>query len=152
MIYLLFSAAVHASIAILLLMTSGGSGAFDGDHNGSKRNGQESYVEIIPKPSDSEHSGRSGEGIGKKSKKPKKEEKCDHYYGGVGIQRSYTGETVTEVYKGYPADRAGIKVGDIVLNPQNVIRGEVGSTIRIVVYSNRTTTVYNLIREKICIK
>jgi PDZ domain len=38
---------------------------------------------------------------------------CPHTYEGIGIKRNFGG-MVTQVAKGWPADRAGIQVGDVI--------------------------------------
>lgn len=59
-------------------------------------------VELLPKE------GTYGLGI----------DRCPEGYEGIGIKRNFGG-LVTQVAKGYPADRAGIKVGDVI-TPWNI--------------------------------
>lgn len=149
----LISVLTHAILITILLMTGGiGNGNFDSNHNGSKLGGVDENNKIIPKPSEYTEITRAGDGYGKKSKKTKKDIKCERYYGGIGIQRSYAGDFITEVYPGYPADRVGMKPGDQILNHTEVIRGEVGTTVRIILKTKYGLLTYNLVREKICIE
>lgn len=149
----LISILTHVALIVILFITNGtGSGNFDSTHKGSKLNGIDENNKIIPKPSKYTDITRAGDGQGKKSKKNKKDVKCERYYGGIGIQRSYAGDFITEVYSGYPADRVGMKVGDQILNHTEVIRGEVGTTVRIILKTKSGILTYNLVREKICIE
>lgn len=149
----LISILTHASLIAILLITGGaGNGNFDRTNKGSKLGGVDENNKIVPKPSEYTEITRVGSGHGKKSKKTKKDVKCERYYGGIGIQRSYTGDFITEVYSGYPADRVGMKVGDQILNHTEVIRGEVGTTVRVILKNKSGILTYNLVREKICIE
>jgi carboxyl-terminal processing protease len=87
-------------------------------------------------------------------------------YGGIGsLVRSENDYTVvSEVYKGFPADQAGIKAGDILkkVDGQSLkglasdkvsekLKGEPGTPIKLTVERNGTESDYDLKREKIAI-
>lgn len=71
---------------------------------------------------------------------------CELWYGGIGIL-GYT--TVEQIYEGYPADRAGIQVGDFLITSEG-IRGEPGTKLELDVLRNNKRLHFTLIREKIC--
>ena len=73
---------------------------------------------------------------------------CPYTYGGIGIQ-SGAFDVISVVYEGYAADRAGLKVGDIILS-KGEIRGEPGTSIYIRVLRQGTYIDFTIIREKIC--
>ncbi len=87
-------------------------------------------------------------------------------YGGIGSMVRSNGEfvVITEVYKGFPADLAGIKVGDLLkkvdgtslrgLSTEKVsekLKGNPGTSITVTVERNEKETDYLLKREKIVI-
>ena len=86
---------------------------------------------------------------------------------GLGITIKYDGEysKVIEVNKGDPADKAGIKKGDLIVKIDNsdckgkygnditkLIRGKVGSKVLITVKRNDEIKEFTVIREDIDIK
>lgn len=97
----------------------------------------------------------------KKPQKPKKKSKpidkdCSGYewFGGVGIevlhdlQQDVT--VANKVFPGYPAHKAGMRSGDIVIN-FNDLRGPVGELIVVRAYRNGQYVEFDIIREKICV-
>jgi carboxyl-terminal processing protease len=85
-------------------------------------------------------------------------------YGGIGSMVRNSGDyvVISEVYKGYPADKAGIKPGDLLkkvdgfslkgLNTEMVsekLKGNPGTDINVTIERNGKDTDYNLKREKI---
>jgi carboxyl-terminal processing protease len=87
-------------------------------------------------------------------------------YGGIGsLVRSENDFTVvSEVYKGFPADQAGIKAGDVLkkVDGQSLkglasdkvserLKGEPGTAIKLTVERNGVESDYSLKREKIAI-
>jgi len=56
-----------------------------------------------------------------------------------------------EVHKGCPADLAGFKPGDLILNQNNQLRGEVGTEVSIdyITREGHSGTI-KVIRDKIC--
>ena len=83
------------------------------------------------------------------------ERKCPNkWYGGIGIINTFDGQNraiITSVPKGYPADKAGIQLGDELIDSCPQCIGEVGQDIDVQVRkSDGNITVYHLTREKIC--
>ncbi len=87
-------------------------------------------------------------------------------YGGVGSLVRGTGEyvTIVEVYRGFPADRSGIKPGDIIKKINGIsikgfstddvsdkLKGNPGSDIVITIERNGIESDYSMKREKIAI-
>jgi hypothetical protein len=77
---------------------------------------------------------------------------CDNWYGGIGIVQDILG-TITQVAPGYPAYRAGLKVGDVIFSYGNgPIRGEIGTEVIVIIVRNQETMTLTLVREKICVE
>lgn len=87
-------------------------------------------------------------------------------YGGIGsmVQKSGDYVTISEVYKGFPADLAGIKTGDLLKKVDGMslkgfttekvsekLKGNPGTEISITIERNGKETDYQLKREKIII-
>lgn len=83
---------------------------------------------------------------------PAAQESCTHWYGGIGIMSTIKNNNTQEVFDvspGYPADKAGIQVGDVI-TPSEEIRGEPGTVITIIVRRYGQELKLNITREKIC--
>lgn len=82
------------------------------------------------------------------------EHKCDEFYAGVGYTNTQNGVCkVVSVPRGYPADRAGMLPGDLVINPAGGEcpgRGPIGTTITITVMRGSQVHNFYMVREKIC--
>ena len=87
-------------------------------------------------------------------------------YGGIGSQVRSNGDyaVVTEIYKGFPADMAGIKAGDILKKVDDVslkglssesvsekLKGNPGTELKLTVERNGKDDNYTLKREKISV-
>jgi C-terminal processing protease CtpA/Prc len=96
---------------------------------GTKQQGGDSYEITIVE--------RSSEGEGKP---------CKYSYGGIGITGYPKIETV---HPGYPAEKIGIKVGDLVYSFED-IRGEPGTQVEIRIVSGNTERKVVVTRERIC--
>lgn len=87
-------------------------------------------------------------------------------YGGIGslIRQGGDYAVITEVYKGFPADLAGIKMGDVLKKIDGVsikgyttdrvsekLKGTAGTPIKITIERNGKESDYSLKREKIAI-
>lgn len=83
----------------------------------------------------------------------KEESPCedDMSFGGIGIQHDIRTMEIIDVPSGYPAALAGIRVGDILLNPQD-IRGEIGTPVTVYIGRGGELLTFQLIRDKICFK
>lgn len=75
-------------------------------------------------------------------------EPCDDWYGGIGIIQDFENE-ITYVAPGYPADNAGIRLGDVIVS-QGEIRGEPGTILELTIFRKKIKLTFKLIREKIC--
>ncbi len=74
---------------------------------------------------------------------------CDDWYGGIGVQTDYGG-IITYVGKGYPADRAGIKIGDHMREHFVGVRGEPGTQVDVTFTRDGVEFTKTFTREKIC--
>jgi carboxyl-terminal processing protease len=87
-------------------------------------------------------------------------------YGGIGslVRSSYDFTVITEVYKGFPADLAGIKPGDIIKKVNGVslkniptdkvsdkLKGDPGTPITLTVERNGKETDFQMKRERIAV-
>lgn len=82
----------------------------------------------------------------------KNQSKCLYSFGGIGVTFEGFGDrTISEIHKGYPAYRAGLRVGDRILNTGNV-RGPVGSQITITFEREGVIYDVDLVRDKICVE
>lgn len=158
---LALSATLHLLLLSLMFLSIalpkfglGKKGGSEQQQEQEKKKHQPNHVDILPKPSEPVEVSLveipRDKGPGKK-KKPKVE-KCEPSYGGIGIQISWYTGTITDVYKDYPADKADLRVGDVIQNFGSFeIMGEVGTEIDLVIVRNGEVIVKQLIREKICI-
>ncbi len=139
----LLSFVVHLSIISLLFLN------ISQQSNNKASGNVQDNIEIVEKDKESE-SNKGTDGILKQQEVVETKE-CSSYYGGIGILLSYRdGYYFAEkVYKGYPADNAGIMPGDLLEFNEDV-KGEVG-TLVIIQVTNQTDTKRIIIRrEKIC--
>ncbi len=75
------------------------------------------------------------------------------WYGGIGIQNNYNknGEQIAIIFSGYPADLAGLKVGDIITAiSDKEITGVVGTPITLKILRNGSYFDITIIRGKVC--
>jgi carboxyl-terminal processing protease len=87
-------------------------------------------------------------------------------YGGIGSQVRNNGEyaVITEVYRGFPADKVGIKPGDIMKKVDGIslkglstdkvsekLKGDPGTPILLTIERNGKETEYSLKRERISV-
>lgn len=117
-------------------------------------------VEIIdpPKKSD-EEAQKKAEEDGLLAAAPHLKDECPDFFGGIGITESYVPNgyndqargriVVMEVHHGYPAESAGILVGDELLNSTE-IRGEIGSKVTVLVNRRGQMISFEISRDKIC--
>ena len=166
----LFSLWLHAALFLALFVgdgtqtgnntVQGGSGSGSG-YDDSRIVPKLIEVELVEPP--------KSEGELQAQAKPKapsegiKECEGDNWFGGIGVQMlgfSHNAEEIGEVFPGYPAHKAGLKSGDMVLSvdgrPYNFgeIRGEPGTVVVITIFrpSTNETKTYTIVREKICTK
>ena len=76
------------------------------------------------------------------------------WYGGIGIQSRFggaLGDEVAIVYRGFPADLAGLTVGDIIYNVEGgEILGSPGTVVRMTIIRNGKYIQMNITRGKVC--
>ncbi len=161
---LAFIAAIAIHIGLFSLIHKGGS---DGDGGAGKK--QEAIkVKILDKPSEIIVKSKLVLPTNGNVHKPKEKEvppeqkvvehKCDESYDGIGIQFDYMSTQMCKiayVAKGYPADRAGILVGDLLLSDSKSDvdcpgRGKAGSMLTIQLIRNGQHLTKTMVREKIC--
>lgn len=84
----------------------------------------------------------------------------DRWFGGIGIQQDWQTGRVDKVFPGYPADKAGLQVGDMIQRVDGVadsmggkIRGTPGTTIVLEIFRPATMEYLTLTfkRDKICL-
>ncbi len=129
--YLGISVSLHAIFLIILgLPTCSGGDGCDGGQFKSK-NSPDSLT-IIPRSNG--HHGPT----------------CQKWYGGIGL--TTTGEDfINYVAPGYPAEAAGIKVGDMIVSPpRSEIVGPPDTAVRVIVSRGTQILSFVLIRDKIC--
>lgn len=73
------------------------------------------------------------------------------WYGGIGIQTDVL-HNVVEVGSGYPAERAGIKVGDRLTQDPSFARGTPGTTVTLTLQRGTQVFDVTIVREKVCLK
>jgi S1-C subfamily serine protease len=75
------------------------------------------------------------------------------WYGGIGVQMEYAqqGEKIYRIYSGYPADLAGLRVGDIIVSISDTqVLGDPGTSFKAVVLRGEKMFTVVLTRGKIC--
>jgi hypothetical protein len=75
-------------------------------------------------------------------------EPCLEYFGGIGVYHDGWG-VITNVIPNYPAARAGMQVGDRVIDMVNVV-GEVGTSVTLTFIRNNVSNTITVKRERIC--
>ena len=79
---------------------------------------------------------------------------CDDFYIGIGITHEFISSKISRVVPNGPADKAGLKVGDAMLNSNLNIKDTfpIGTSVNIVILRNGITTVVPIKVDKICIR
>jgi hypothetical protein len=145
---LFLSLLIHALLVAPLLFSapkSGGHPAF------AKRE----LVVILEKPADSSKDTKTKPTLKdeialQRSKQARHlKDECPHFYGGVGLEYDF-GRTdrVTQVVAGYPADLAGVRAGDILLNADE-LEGAPGTPV-IIKIERSGYLEFSTYRDKIC--
>ena len=119
------------------------------------------FNSFIPEPESQGKGGPPSDGSKKKDKatelvnlkviekaKKGKKLKCDTYYIGIGFKHDNVG-VVTEVFKGYEAERLKVKVGDWILNISDC-RGKEGESFLLVGERDGKVFRKKATRVKIC--
>ncbi len=163
-------AAVIASIAIHAVLFYFLKAGGDGEGGSGTKQQEKVKITILDKPSNVENKvkdkplpeNKSKIVVKKKKKKrvpPEQkvvDHKCEEFYVGIGVQHDYSGSCkITYVGKGYPADRAGMQVGDLAMRgPDGDCpgRGPLGTMLTIKVMRGTQALTFTMVREKICTK
>jgi C-terminal processing protease CtpA/Prc len=155
---LVFSILIHALLlGTLVLRGSDGEGGSGQSHiklNIADKVSEDNKIKISIKETPLDD--KSKVTLKKKESKPKQEyidHKCKDYYSGIGVQHSGVSCLITHVGKGYPADRAGVKVGDLTMKTSSGDcpgRGPLGTPVTIKVMRGSQVLTFHMIREKIC--
>lgn len=154
--YFLASTLLHCLPLLLILFIGPGGDGGEYRYGGN----DETTGDIIAKSVDVEIvMSVDKEGTEKKEKKkPSKGEltECieDRWYGGIGIMQNFMDNSLISVAPGYPAFKAGLLVGDVILETSEPdIRGEPGTLLSLKVHRPSTgdTFVVNMRRDRICI-
>lgn len=149
---LIVSLLIH--ILLLALLVIGGHGKGNGDTDKKNKGKGEEQSTLVPngdKPKDdSSVEVDIIKAIPKNSNAPKAPE-CtpEKSYGGIGIVLNFFENSIDECPEYYPAFKAGLRKGDIILG-QDEIRGEPGTQITISVKRQSEILTFTVTREKIC--
>lgn len=176
------SLTLHAVAIILLSLNLSGNGD---SSSGGEQGGGPIEVEMVSEEKGSQPEGQNDEVVPKQAEveeeiiqelpppepeeitiqeleKPKPVEgvtECenDMWFGGIGIQQNWQTGQIQEVYPGYPAEKNGLRPGDIInlVNGERKdrIRGEPGTVVVLQIFrpsTNEYLTV-SITRDKICL-
>lgn len=166
-----YSLCVHAVLLSLLAVRgcAGGAGMGADGHKDQQQGAENDKgepgkidqnqvveVDIIPPPKKGPELGAAEDGVGPPAHVG---DNCDHFFGGIGITQSYGARNppadmshvifVNEVHHGYPAEKAGIKELDEILN-SGEIRGEIGTKVLVKTIRDGKRIDYTIVRDKIC--
>jgi C-terminal processing protease CtpA/Prc len=155
----LTSAIIHSALFFSITLKVGllFSQKEESDANNQGRNSKIIKVEILPKPIYTEQqlteqeTTMEIERVTVKTDKSKRTNSrdCPNFYGGIGVLHNEFG-IILKVVDGYPASRAGILPGDILLGDTEYIIGEIGTAVDVTVLRGEKTLKFSMIREKIC--
>lgn len=88
-------------------------------------------------------------------------------YGGIGVTVGFRDSSfvITDIMNGYEAQKKGLRVGDKILmiddrelrnekveNMRNLVRGPVGTEVRLMIERDGETITYNMVRQEIILK
>jgi len=147
---------LHA-LFILLLVGVPGCGGKGGEKTQGKGQGSPNQDHIVEKPIDVKLIDiPKDKGVAVKRKIKYTKRKCGdkNWFGGLGIEMLLNDKLeyiAGHVYKGYPADKAGLQDGDVLLNYME-FRGQPGTPVTIHYMRNGQEMAVDTIREKICVK
>ena len=150
-------------MVFMLVMCLGGSGGSPSQGSQtSKRFGGVEVKDIIPKDKPTEITviqNKVNDGdVLIKAPIPKKAVDADKecpgkWYGGIGVQDipDRNGEKIAIIFVGYPADLAGLQVGDVITAvSEKEITGPVGTPITLKILRNGSYFDITIIRGKVC--
>jgi hypothetical protein len=162
------SLSMHIAILLVVSLLQGGKGdsdTEDGKDQGKSQNAEN--VDIAPKATEvtiieKEPPPEQGEDIIIPEPPPQPQTEglteCegDSWYGGIGIQQNFLTDAVDRVEPGYPAYKAGLRIGDQIRQVSSKegkeIRGEPGTQVSLWVFrpSTNESFLLEIIRDRIC--
>lgn len=83
-----------------------------------------------------------------KTQKPKVEECPGKSYNGIGVQLAF--DTINKVFKGYPAEAAGLEVGDVIVWADGEMLGDQGTALHLRIQRGTEIIEKTVIRGKVC--
>lgn len=91
----------------------------------------------------------------KKSKKQRAPGDCDNFFGGIGINLDVRTpgryQYIEKVFDGYPAQAAGLRAGDKIVEPSVIdITGQIGTGFHLTYLRDGSYYTVWIIRDKIC--
>lgn len=136
-------------LSFLVVPNCGGKSNEEQEKNANNSDNQE----IVPKGQDVPSSPQEITLIIGHPKSTKGED-CPNgrWYGGIGVEHNVLDQTIQTVVAGYPAEKSGIKIGDVVLGDLEKIKGEPGTPVTIWVRRGIQILRFDMLRDKICIK
>lgn len=161
-----FGIAVLIAIILHFIVLSMRVQKQEGKGNADKKPQSTKVTEFIPKQQkvNIKHKVETGEGRKKLTKKLDNNCEDGLYYVGVGFMNNWV-NAVTQLAKGYSADRAGLKVGDVLrgfydaklgkglLPIDKITDGKEGDALTLLLYRDGVGEMkLSMVREKICTK
>ena len=146
----LASAIIHSALFFSLTLKGEllNSQKEESDANNQGHNSKTINVEILPKPMPAKQQFTEPETT-LEIERVTNSQDCPNFFGGIGIRHNRLG-VILKVINRYPASRAGILPGDILLGDTEYIRGEIGTAVDVTVLRGEKTLKFSMIREKIC--
>lgn len=145
--YFLLSFLIHAALLIIVI-----SSASDLPDQSEQKENPDSYsVSVIDNPKKDLSYEMEVDIDGNFEKKNEDDKKCPAFYGGIGIEEDFFSHTVSNVYKGYPAEGAGVRVGDLIESVSGEpIRGEPGTSFLLRIVRDGKSFTVKITRQEIC--
>lgn len=158
-IAIFISIILHISLAAAMSLMIGPSG--QESEQGSKDRQRSISMRLLDKPHNSDPKKEvipekeSGVRIRKEKLPPEQtvvDHPCENFYTGIGITTLGDNCRVDTVAVGYPAYRAGIQVGDLIISDDLTCpgRGPIGTLLTIKILRGNKALTKTLVREKIC--
>lgn len=161
-----FGIAVLIAIILHFIVLSMRVQQQEGKGNADKKPQSSKVTEFIPKQQKVNIKQKVETGEGRKKLTKKLDNNCEDglYYIGVGFTNNWL-DAVTKIAQGYSADRAGLKIGDVLrgfydakmgnglLPIFKLTRGEEGDPVTLLLYRDGVGELkLSMVREKICTK
>lgn len=151
-----FSLVFHS---LLFYSMAGKNGGNSNIKNQSAEN-QQTKIKVISKQPEekikqkkkvAQNKGKVKIKVKRKEKIAEKKIDCDKYYEGIGVQTDHNTCVISDVFKGYAAEKAGLQIGDLIISPScTQIRGPSGSIIQMKIMRGSNVLNLSILREKVC--